>query len=46
MTFIYVFAFLTALIGSLVEYRMDSSKVEVMKKGLEELQEFEEEETL
>lgn len=46
MTFIYVFAFLTALIGSLVEYRMDSSKVEVMKKGLEELQEFEEEETV
>lgn len=46
MTFIYVFAFLTALIGSLVEYRMDSSKVEAMKKGLEELQEFEEEETL
>lgn len=44
MTFIYVFAFLTALIGSLVEYRWDSSKLEAMKKGFEELKEFEEEE--
>lgn len=44
MTFTYVSAFLIALIGSLVEYRWDSSKLGAMKKGLEELKEFEEEE--
>lgn len=46
MTFLYVFAFFTALIGSLVEYRWDSSKLEAMKKGFEELKEFEKEEAI
>ncbi|WP_075555686.1 hypothetical protein [Parabacteroides timonensis] len=46
ITFVYVSAFLIAIVGSCVEYRWDSSKVEAMKKGLEELKEFEEEDYL
>ncbi|WP_195372368.1 MULTISPECIES: hypothetical protein [Parabacteroides] len=46
ITFIFISASVIALVGSFIEYRWDSSKVEAMKKGLEELQEFEEEETV
>lgn len=45
-TFIFAFAFLITLIGSFIEYRWDFSKLDAMKKGLEELKEFEEEETI
>lgn len=43
MTFIYVSASLIMFVGSAIEYRWDSSKLNAMKKGLEELKEFEEE---
>lgn len=43
MTFIYVSASFIALVGSWIEYRWDYSKLDAMKKGLEELKEFEEE---
>lgn len=43
MTFIYVSASLIALVGSAIEYRWDFSKLDAMKKGLEELKEFEKE---
>lgn len=46
ITFIFISASVIALVGSFIEYRWDSSKVKAMKKGLEELQEFEEEETV
>nr|WP_129730276.1 hypothetical protein [Parabacteroides goldsteinii] len=43
ITFIYVSASFIALVGSWIEYRWDYSKLDAMKKGLEELREFEEE---
>ena len=42
--FIFVSASVIAVVGSFIEYRWDSSKLEAMKKGLEELRDFEEEE--
>lgn len=44
ITFIFVSASVIAVVGSFIEYRWDSSKLEAMKKGLEELRDFEEEE--
>lgn len=41
--FIFVSAFLIGLVGSIIEYRWDSSKLLAMKKGVEELKEFKEE---
>lgn len=46
MTFVYILTFLILVVGSLIEYRWDSSKLNAMKKGLEELREFEAEETV
>lgn len=46
ITFIFVSASVIAVVGSFIEYRWDSSKLEAMKKGLEELRDFEEEEVV
>lgn len=46
MTFIYISTFLIVVVGSLIEYRWDFSKLNAMKKGLKELKEFKEEEAV
>lgn len=43
---INVLCFLIAFLGSMIEYRCDRKKLGAMKKGLEELKEFEEEEAV